>query len=159
MKQKFLSVGTILSGVVFLLSLFCLVVYEVNIHTNGYFQGVTAKYLVGMLILAMVLALLVFVRPFLPFKGGAEKFNDILTVILKIAIPVVLAVGLMGLVQSRIEGLGYIYFSNVDVAKEVATPANLASASVTITAISFAALAMVVGVVAAFFQPKNPEAE
>ena len=65
--------------------------------------------------------------------------------------PALLAMGLINLVASRVDGLGYIYFSNADVAKEVQTAANMASAQSAIWSMGLLGAAMLVAVVAAFF--------
>ena len=69
---------------------------------------------------------------------------------LQIAAPVLLTLCLANLVAARAEGLGFIYFSNADVIKEVQTPANLASATGTIANMVCLAAAMVIGMVGAF---------
>jgi hypothetical protein len=61
----------------------------------------------------------------------------------------------MYLVESRAQGLAYIYFSNEEVLAEVQTAANLSSASGAITSIALLAVAALVGIVAAFFRQKK----
>ena len=62
-----------------------------------------------------------------------------------------IAAALINLVAARVEGLGFIYFSNADVALEVQTAANLSSAHGAIASMILLGVAMLVAIVAAFF--------
>ena len=157
--KKLINPSNILACVSFVFALVMVILYAVNINTNGYFQGVKAQYVVLMCILTMVAACGIIGLNFLKFDGVAGKCVTIGNVALKVAIPVFMFIAALMLVQSRIEGFGYIFFSNVDVAKEVATPANISSAITSMVAIGFGAVAALVGIVAAFFQPKKEEPE
>ena len=157
MVKKIFSLSNIFACATFLLALVALILYAINFNVNGYFQGVRANNLVLLFILVMVFDLLIIGRSFLKFEGILEKVLDGVVWVLKVLVPLFLIIGTLKLIQSRIEGFGYIFFSNVDVAKEVATPANLASAGVSITALVFGILATVVGIVGAFFLPKKEE--
>ena len=155
MLKKLLSLSNILACVTFILSLVALILYAVNVNSAGYFQGVRADGLVLLLIFVMVFDLLIIARSFLNFEGILDKVLDLLVMVLKVLVPLFIMIAILKLVQSRVEGFGYIFFSNVDVAKEVATPANIASAGVSITAIVFSAIAVIAALVGAFISPKK----
>lgn len=155
MLKKLLSLSNILACVTFILSLVALILYAVNVNSTGYFQGVRADGLVLLLIFVMVFDLLIIGRSFLNFEGILDKVLDLLVMVLKVLVPLFIMIAILKLVQSRVEGFGYIFFSNVDVAKEVATPANIASAGVSITAIVFSAIAVIAALVGAFISPKK----
>lgn len=157
MVKKIFTLSNIFACATFLFALVVLILYAVNFNTNGYFQGVRANNLVLLFILVMVFDLLIIGRSFVKVQGILDKVLDCATWTLKVLVPLFLIIGTLKLIQSRIEGFGYIFFSNVDVAKEVATPANLASAGVSITALVFGILAALVGIVGAFFLPKKEE--
>ena len=69
-----------------------------------------------------------------------------------------LALALINLISARVEGLGFIYFSNADVILEVQTPANLASASGAIASMVCFGLALIVALVAAFCTLRKKDA-
>ena len=64
----------------------------------------------------------------------------------------------MNLIAGRVDGLGYIYFSNADVAKEVQTAANLGSAQTAIWSMVLLGVAILIAVIAAFFSLRKKEA-
>ena len=86
------------------------------------------------------------------------KWADLAAGILQIAGPVLLAYALIILVGSRVEGLGFIYFSNADVAKEVQTPENLASGSGAIASMVLMGCSMLLGIVGAFCNLRKKDA-
>ena len=110
-------------------------------------------------ILVMVFDLLIIARGFVKVEGIVGKVLDIVVFALKVIVPVLLILAAINLIGTRIEGLGYIFFSNADVRKEVATPENVASATTSIVAVVFAGVAAVVSIVGAFFQPKAEKEE
>ncbi len=83
-------------------------------------------------------------------KGGAATAINLVSGAFQIGAPVLLTLSLINLVAARVDGLGFIYFSNADVILEVQTPANLASASGAITSMVCFGVAMVAALVAAF---------
>ena len=155
--KKFLSASNIIACVSFILALIFVILYAVNINTNGYFQGVKANNLVLFAVLAMVLDLLILASVFIPLQGLAAKIVRVVVFVCKVLVPVFLVLAAMSLISARIEGLGYIFFSNVDVAKEVATPANIASATVAIAAVALGFASAIVSIVGSFFLPKEAE--
>ena len=102
-------------------------------------------------LLCLVLAIALYL-----VKGG--KIVELITGVLRIGAPALLAFALMNLVAGRVDGLGYIYFSNADVAKEVQTAANLASAQSAIWSMILIGAAMLIAVIAAFFSLRKKNA-
>ncbi len=80
---------------------------------------------------------------------------EILSGVLCIAAPALLTLCLINLIAARAEGLGFIYFSNADVLLEVQTPENLSSATGTIANMVCLAMAVLFGMVSAFFGMKK----
>lgn len=153
--KKVFTVNNIFALSTCVLSILVLILYLINFNVNGYFQGVIAKGVVLFTILVILFDVLIVAKEFLKLDGIVATIVDILGIILKILVPVFLMIATLSLVQSRIEGFGYIFGSNVDVQKEVATPANLASAGVSIAAIAIALIGSIAGIVGAFFLPKK----
>ena len=157
--KKILNASNMLACVSCVLSLVFVILYAVNVNSAGYFQGNRAANLVLLAILAMVCNALIIGRSFVKVEGYALKALDVVVFVCKVLIPLFLIFAAISLLSARIEGLGYIYFSNVDVAKEVATPANLGSAGLAIATIVVGIVTAIISVVAAFFLPKHPEVE
>lgn len=153
--KKFVNASNIVAALSCVLALVTLILYVININVNGYYQGVTAPGVILFCILVMVFDLVIVGANFLKLEGILGKVVDIVVMALKVLVPCFLMIVAMILIQTRISGLGYIFFSNVDVIKEVQTPANLASAYVAIATIAFTVLGSLVGVVGAFFLPKK----
>ena len=157
--KKVFSVSNIFACISFLLALAFLVVYLVNVNVSGFFQGNTVPNVVLYAVLAMVCAVLVIGASLIPVGGIGGKCIDIVAYLLKAAIPVLFMLAAFTLLSGRVAGIGYIYFSNVDVAKEVGTPENLASAAVAISGISVGLVGAVVSLVGAFFLPRERDEE
>ncbi len=155
--KKLLSVSNILACVNFVLALIFLILYAANVGNAGYFQGAKVNNFVLLVIFAMVADLLIIALSALPIQGILGKVLGVVGAACKVIAPALLILAVMLLVSGRVEGLGYIYFSNADIAKEVGTPANLASAGLAITAVVFGTIAGVEGIVAAFFAPKEQQ--
>ena len=156
--MKKISVGGWIAILAAVLTLVSLIVYSANIASEGYFKNAAVSNLVLWTVLALVMLLGAVVLKQLELKGGAQKAVDLIAGAFQIGAPVLLALALINLVAARVEGLGFIYFSNADVILEVQTPANLASATGTIVSIVFYALALVVSVIAAFCSLRKKEA-
>lgn len=155
---KKISIGGWIACLAALLTLVALIIYGSNIGAKGYFQGASVSGTVLFSILAIVMLAGSILLGQLKLSGGAQKAVDVIAGAFQIAAPVLLALVLINLVAARVEGLGFIYFSNADVILEVQTPENLASASGTITSIVFYGAALLVAVVAAFCSLRKKEA-
>ena len=155
--KKIFTASNIVACLTFLFALAFIILYNVNISSAGYFQGITAPNFLLFAVFALVLEALVILLSFLDNSGVIGRILDVFVGACKVLAPMLLLLAVMALLQARIEGLGYIYFSNVDVAKEVATPVNLASAGCAIAAMVIGAVAAIVGIVGAFFMPKQSE--
>ena len=150
MKNNKMSVGAWFTCCVAVLTIVSLIVYSVNIASAGYFQGQSVIGLMPRLIVAIVLEIVAFVLGQLKTRGVVGKIIDIVIGACQIVAPFLVAMCLMTLVAGRVEGLGFIYFSNADVAKEVQTPANLSSAVGSIAAMICLGVSMLAGMVSAF---------
>ena len=151
---KKISVGGWITCAAALLTLVSLIVYSSNIARAGYFQGAAVTNLTLFAILAIVLYVAAVALGLLvKTEGPAAKAVELIVGVMQIAAPVLVAAAAISLIAARVEGLGFIYFSNADVALEIQTPANLASASAAITSMVLFGVSMLVGVVAAFFRP------
>ncbi len=152
--MKKLSVGAWLTCLAVLLAVVSFFVYTANVGAEGYYKDASVSNLPLMVwggILCLAAALVIC----LMMSG---KLSELLSGILRIGAPCLLAWALMNLLAGRVDGLGYIYFSNADVAKEVQTAANLSSANAAIWSMALLAAAVVISVAAAFFSIRKKNA-
>lgn len=147
---KKLSVGAWIALVAAVLSLISVIVYTVNINSEGYFQNASVSNLTAFVVLAIVLFVGAAVLGQLKLSGTAATAVELVTGAMQIAAPVLLALCLINLIAARAEGLGFIYFSNADVILEVQTPANLSSATGSIANMVCLGVATLAGLVGAF---------
>lgn len=145
-KIKNFSVGAWITAVSALLTLAALIVYAVNINSQGYFQGASVSGLVAYGCVAAIAMLAAVALGQMKGSTGLELVKGAL----QIVAPVLLILCLGNLVAARAEGLAFIYMSNADVILEVQTPANLSSASATIANMVCLAVAALGGIVGAF---------
>lgn len=149
---KKISVGGWITCAAAILTLVSLIVYSSNIAGEGYFQGAAVTNLALFAILAIVLYVAaIALKLFVKAEGPAGTDVDLAAGVMQIAAPVLVAAAAIALIAARVEGLGFIYLSNADVALEIQTPANLASAGAAITSMVLFGVSMLVGIVAAFF--------
>ena len=153
MNKKF-SAGAWFAIAAAILAIVSFVIYSVNIGGAGYFQNaaVGAMPLTWAAVAALAVAVAV---SMVGFRGIAGKLAALLCGALQIVAPVVLAYCLINLIGGRIEGLGFIYFSNADVAKEVQTAANLSSATWAIASMVAYGVSMLAAVIASFVDVKK----
>ncbi|EDN01867.1 hypothetical protein BACCAP_00208 [Pseudoflavonifractor capillosus ATCC 29799] len=158
MNIKKQSAGVWVNLIAAILAVASLIVYGVNISSEGYFQNATVSSMINYGIPAIILLVLVIVLAQLKLTGGAAAAVEIISGAMRIAVPVLLTLCLINLISARAEGLGYIYFSNADVTLEVQTPENLSSATGTIANMICLAVSAVVAMAAAFFRLTKKEA-
>lgn len=152
------SLGIWFNIIVAVLTLASMIVYGVNISGEGYFQGASVSYLITYCVIAVIMVAVVIVLAQLNITGTAATVTEIISGLLRIAVPVLLTLCLVNLVSARAEGLGFIYFSNADVLQEVQTPANMSSATGTIANMVCLGAAAVFAMIAAFFTLRKKEA-
>ncbi len=152
--MKKLSVGAWITCIAVVLAIVAFFVYSGNISGEGYYKDAAVNNL-PLMVWGAVAALAVAVALCVA-KGG--KVTEILSGVLRIGAPALLAWALMNLIAGRVDGLGYIYFSNADVAKEVQTAANMASAQSAIWSMGLLGAAVLIAVVAAFFSLRKKNA-
>lgn len=142
-----LTAGAWITCVCAVLSVAALIAYLCNINSAGYFSGAAVTNLALFAILAALLEAAA-------VAVSQSKLNptacELIIGVCQILAPVLLTLCLINLVAARAEGLGFIYFSNADVALEVQTPANMASAAGTIVNMVLLGVAAVTGMVSAF---------
>ncbi len=154
--MKKLNASAIVSCLGCVASIVALILYSSNVSGEGFYKGMTVPNMYLLLIGAAVCFALVFAVNF--FLEKSNKVVQVVSGLLQIAGPVLLAVALMQLVAGRVDGLGYIYFSNAEVAAEVQTPENLGSAQTAIASLVSVGVAAVAGCVGAFFSAGKKEA-
>ena len=156
---KKLSVGAWITCCAAILILVSLIMYAVNVSSEGYFQGKNVNGIILWLIGAIILLIAAIVLKLLPLKNRAAVVCvDLVSGLMQIGAAVLAALSLISLISSRVEGLGFIYFSNADVIKEVQTPANLASGSGAIVCMIVMGAALLVSIIAAFCSLRKKEA-
>jgi len=152
--MKKLSVGAWITCIAVVLAVAAFIVYSSNIGGEGYYKDAAVSNL-PLMVLGAAAALVVAVLISL-VKGG--KVVEIITGVLRVGAPALMAYALMNLIAGRVDGLGYIYFSNADVAKEVQTTANMASAQSAIWSMGLLGAAVIIAVIAAFFSLRKKDA-
>lgn len=153
MKKQ--AAGFWASLITLILAVVSIIIYNVNIGSEGYFQGAAVANAMNSFLLASAMLIIVMVLAQISLSGGMDKILSLISDALRIAVPVCLMAGLMNLVSSRIEGFAFIYFSNEEVLQEVQTAANLSSSSCAIANIVVLIIAIVSGIIAAFFNMKK----
>ena len=152
-NQK-LTAGSVIAIVAAVLTVVSYIVYAVNLGSAGYFQGAAVAQMpltwaaVAALVAAAALSLV-------KAEGAVGKVLSLVGGLLQIAAPVLLAYCLISLVGGRVEGLGFIYFSNADVAKEVQTAANMSSATMAIASMVCYGVSMLAAMVSAFVDTRK----
>jgi len=149
------SKGVVMTLVSLLFVIISAITYGVNVSQAGYFQGASVSRMVQYEVLTMVILCLTVIVAQFKLEGAAGKVVDFALSVLRVAACVFIAFALINLVGARVEGLGFIYFSNADVTLEVQTPANLASSKGTIFNIVILAVTLVVNMVSSFFNLKK----
>lgn len=158
MNLKKFSAGAWIACCAAVLTLISLIVYAINVGSAGYFQGASVSNLVLYSILAIVLLCAALVIGQLKLNGTVGKVLKLVAGCCQIVAPVLIAFCLINLIAARVEGLGFIYFSNADVILEVQTPANLSSASGAIASMVCYGVSMIAAIVAAFVNVWKKEA-
>lgn len=153
-KQPF---GIWFNIVVVVLTLVSVIIYGVNVYGEGYFKNASVSGLVAYCVAAVVILSVVIVLAQTKFTGMALVAADIVSGLLRIAVPVLLTLCLVNLISARAEGLGFIYFSNKDVLLEVQTIENMSSATGAIINMVFLGIVAVASMVAAFFRLRKEE--
>ncbi|MDO4275042.1 MAG: hypothetical protein Q4D16_15340 [Eubacteriales bacterium] len=149
------SAGSWITFITLVLAVVSLIVYNVNVNGDGYFQNSTVPKAVTYMIVTIVLLAAGVVMAQVNLNGTAGKILDLLGGAVKIAAPPAAVAAAMTLVSGRIEGFAFIYMSNEEVLHEVQTAANLSSAHGAIANIVLLAAAAVFGMAAAFFSLKK----
>ncbi len=152
---KKMAVGAWISAVAAVLALASVIVYGVNISSEGYFQNASVTNLPLFVILAIVMLVAVVLLSQLELTGTAATVVEVISGAMQIVAPVLLAFCLVNLISARAQGRGFLVVSNSDVILEVQTPANMSSATGTIANIVCLAVAMLAGIVGAFCSVKK----
>lgn len=145
------SIGTFVSLGACVLAIVAAIIYGVNVASEGYFMKMSVSSVVVCSVFAILLLAAVVALAQFEFEGLVGKVVTIVADAVKILVPILLAIALMALISSRVEGLAYLYFSNEDVLAAIQTPANMSSASVAITSFIMYGVALIASVVAACF--------
>ena len=149
------SAGIWMTLVTLILAIASFVIYNVNIHSAGYFENASSPYAVNYLVIAMVLMVVAIVIAQIPVKGIADKIATLLADAARIAAPALCVAAAITLVSSRVQGFAFIYFSNEEVLQEVQTAANMSSSHGAIASIVALFVTAIIGMVAAFFRVKK----
>lgn len=153
MKRQ--TAGSWITFITLVLAVASLIVYNVNVNGEGYFQNSTVPQAVTYMILTVALLAAVVILAQINIKGIGGTVLELIAGAAKIAAPAAAVAAVMTLVSSRIEGFAFIYMSNEEVLHEVQTAANLSSAHGAIANIVILVVVAVCGMTAAFFSLKK----
>lgn len=146
------SVSTYLTLAAFILALVAMSVYCANGNVEGYFKGTNPGGIITFSVFSVILLAIVLVLT----QVNVENKTVMLVIricsdILKVVSAVFMIVVMMNFIQTRLNGLSYIFFSNDSVKQEVATPINLASAYTAIAGFVIYVIAWLVALVNVYF--------
>ena len=102
MNIKKQSAGVWVNLIAAILALASLIVYGVNISSEGYFQNATVSSMMNYGIPAIVLLVLVIVLAQLKLTGGAAAAVEVISGVMRIAIPVLLTLCLINLIPPEL---------------------------------------------------------
>lgn len=149
------SKGVLMTLIGLIFVVVSLITYGINMAQTGYFKGVAASHFVMFECLSILILSMSILYTTCPVEGTVEKVCDYVFDVLRVVCCVLIAFCLINYISSRVEGLGFIYFSNPDVKLEVQTPENLASSKTSIFNIIILAITLVVNIVSSFFNIKK----
>lgn len=152
---KKLPIGAYVICLSIIVAIAGLVTYSLNISNAGYFKGQRVNNFVPFIIIAIIAWIIAIVLGQINVADTAKKVLNVVSGLLQIISPALIAASLMNMVSSRASGLGYIFFSNADVSKEVQTPENLSSAYVAIACMIIVGVAIIFGMISAFFKTEK----
>ncbi len=152
------SVSTWITLGALIMALIGAILYGVNVGAVGYYHDVTIGILVVMTILVMIMLAALLVLAQFEFDCILGKIVNIVTDVFKILIPIFLGICLVNFIITRVEGFGFILFSDESVRLTMQTPENMASVYTAISGFVFYGIAMVAAMVAAFFGLRKKEA-
>lgn len=156
MSIKKFTFGTWITCVSAVLSIVALIIYTMSVKNEGYFQNQSVSNLLLYVLTACILfAGAVIIAQFSSYSLILSKF---VTGLMQIAAPALVVASVVSLIAARAEGMGFILFSNHEVLKEVQTPANMSSVSLTIATIILLVVTMLLGWIGAFCDLKKKEA-
>lgn len=130
------------------------IIYNVNIHSTGYFENASSPYAVRYMGIAMLLCAAAIALAQIPVQGIVDKVMTLLADAARIAAPALCIAAAITLVSARVQGFAFIYFSNEEVLQEVQTAANMSSSHGAIASIAALFVTAIIGMVAAFFSIK-----
>ncbi len=154
--MNFLKKQTISSWVTLLaliLSIISSIIYGANVGGAGYFNGMSNSTIVTASVFEVILLAVILVLSQIQFNGLIGWVEGIVLSAIKIVTVFLPVFALLAFVNTRIEGLAYIFFSNEDVLATIQTAENLSSANTAIVGFVFYGITTVVAAVAAFFRP------
>lgn len=148
--------STYITLATFILALVAMSIYCANGNTVGYFKGSNSGGVVALSVLSVIMLGIALVLTQIEVENDYVTLGiRVLADVLKVVAAVFMVIVLMDFIQTRVNGLAYIYFSNESVKQEVQTPENLASAQTAIAGFVVYGIAWVLALVNAFFSVKS----
>ena len=153
--RKF-TFGTWITCLSVIFSIVALILYTVSVKNEGYFQNQS----VSNFLLYVLIAVILFAGAVVIAQFGKESkvISKLIIGLMQIAAPVLIVASAISLIAARAEGMGFILFSNPEVLREVQTPANMVSVTLTITTIVLLVVTMFLGWIGAFCNLNKKEA-
>ena len=156
MNIKKFTFGTWITCLSVIFSIVALILYTVSVKNEGYFQNQS----VSNFLLYVLIAVILFAGAVVIAQFGKESkvISKLIIGLMQIAAPVLIVASAISLIAARAEGMGFILFSNPEVLREVQTPANMVSVTLTITTIVLLVVTMFLGWIGAFCNLNKKEA-
>ncbi len=151
------SLGSYLTLAVLVLSIISFIVYGINVGANGYFYASSVTAVIVCSILEIITAVAIFLLAQLHLRGTLGRVLIVFKGALQIMAAVLPAIAFITFIDARVEGLGFIFFSNEEILATIQTAENLFSANSAIVGFVFYGLTWLTATVAAFFCARHRE--
>ncbi len=151
------SIGWYLTLAAFALNLLAFIFYGVNVSSSGYFYGSSVPAIVWYASFELVELLAILVLAQVRLHGTAGRVLTFIKGAMQIVAAILPALALVTFIEARVEGLGFIYFSNEEILATIQTAENIFSATTAIVGFVLFGLTWLLACVAAFFRVQKWE--
>lgn len=148
-KQR---VGTWISFAVTVLSIVSLIIYSLNCSMEGYFKDMSNGLITILSVSAIIISVAAIVLAQFDVGGTGGAVKGVVIDVFRIAAAAMLIGATLFFLECRVDGFGYIFFSDFDVLAAIQTPENMSSANTAIVGIIFYAISGIAAIAGTFFE-------